>query len=366
VHGLNIGGLEKQMLQHIRCFLSLGEYQISLILISKTSQQNNLYKELPEGVELFQMNFRHGYSLLSYIELAQILKKINPDLIISSQFLANTAVRAIRLFTGYKVIAREHNVHPEWNIFHKLVNAFLFRFSNDVYLAVSKEAAQAAAEASFVPLDKVGVIENGIDFEIWSNKKKTVHSREAVVERYGLNRHRKYILCVARLTHKKRLDRLLQAYATFLQSNDQYDLLLIGDGAERRFLESQVRSLSISDRVYILGAQKNVEDLYCVADIFALSSDHEGFPNVLLEALYFQLPIVSTSVPGASSVIVSADIGVITQNNPGSLCEGLLTVSKRTPDQIAKQKNASREHVKNFSIDKIAQKYIKLFNDLQV
>lgn len=364
VHGLNVGGLEKQLLQHVRALLKFNKYDITIVTISKTSETHNLYKEVPEGVVVQKMHFRHVYSVGSYVELYKLLKQIDPDVVISSQFLANTAVRFCRFFYRFKVIAREHNIHPEWTIFHKLINAFLFRFSNDVYLAVSKEAAAAAARASFLSVDKVQVIENGIDQLGWSKIIENLPEREMILNEFNLPSGKKFLLCVARLTDKKRIDRLLLAFKDFSKSSDRYELLIVGDGTEADVLKQQMNDLGLSKSVHFMGTQKQIGKFYKIADIFVLSSDHEGFPNVALEALLFKLPLVSTPVPGIAAVIVNEDIGYITEPNPASFAEKLSVVSQRTDMQKKQQIMAAEKHVKNLSVDAAVAKYIELFEYL--
>jgi glycosyltransferase involved in cell wall biosynthesis len=364
VHGLNIGGLEKQLLQHVRRLLVLGDYEITILTISQTAKDHNLNTEVPDGVDVVMMNFKHVYSLRSYFILHRMLRTIDPDIVISSQFLANTAVRAVRFFSKFKVIAREHNIHPEWTVVHKVINAILIRVSNDVYLAVSKEAAAAAAAASFVSIDRVRVVENGIDIESWSLVEQVLQSREDLCNKLTLDVNKKYVLSVARLTKKKRIDRLLQAFAVFSKHTEEYDLLIIGDGQESVYLHGLMHEYGIENRVHFLGSQNNTAQFYRIADFFVIASDHEGFPNVALEALFFQLPIVSTPVPGITSVIVNSEIGIVCQSNVESLADAMLEIKDRSDISAQSQGLAAKNHIKNLSIDKVVNKYVELFNTI--
>jgi glycosyltransferase involved in cell wall biosynthesis len=80
-------------------------------------------------------------------------------------------------------------------------------------------------------------------------------------------------------------------------------LLLAGDGPERRALEQFCSKLGLEDSVRFLGHQGNVRPLYGVADLFVLPSHSEGSPNVLLEAIDADVPIVATAVGGIPEIV---------------------------------------------------------------
>lgn len=103
-------------------------------------------------------------------------------------------------------------------------------------------------------------------------------------------------LYVGSFSPEKRLDRLVDAFARASRDVPDAHLWLVGDGPARPELERRVRDLGLAPRTSFVGSTPDVASYYAAADVFALTSDTEGIPGVLLEAAYFALPVVATDV----------------------------------------------------------------------
>jgi GalNAc-alpha-(1->4)-GalNAc-alpha-(1->3)-diNAcBac-PP-undecaprenol alpha-1,4-N-acetyl-D-galactosaminyltransferase len=126
---------------------------------------------------------------------------------------------------------------------------------------------------------------------------------------YNINRE-KIILSVGTFNDDKRQEKIISAFHE-LQLND-WQLLLIGDGPNESKLKVLIKELNLSDNVEILSKVKNVHDYYNKASIFAFASKAEGFPNVLLEAMHFGLPSLSTDCNyGPSELIIDGENGFL-------------------------------------------------------
>ncbi|WP_179319869.1 glycosyltransferase family 4 protein [Winogradskyella helgolandensis] len=126
---------------------------------------------------------------------------------------------------------------------------------------------------------------------------------------YNTNRE-KIILSVGTFNDDKRQEKIISAFHE-LQLRD-WKLLLIGDGPNTSKLKSLIKELNLSHKVKILPKVKNVHDYYNKASIFAFASKAEGFPNVLLEAMHFGLPSLSTDCNyGPSELINNGENGFL-------------------------------------------------------
>jgi len=108
-------------------------------------------------------------------------------------------------------------------------------------------------------------------------------------------RHNRVVLAVGRLVHAKGFDVLLDAWALVSRTHPDWRLVIVGDGEDREVLESQAHNLAIEHSVELPGATTQVGNYYRDASIFCLSSRYEGFGLVLMEAMAFGLPVVSTN-----------------------------------------------------------------------
>jgi glycosyltransferase involved in cell wall biosynthesis len=104
---------------------------------------------------------------------------------------------------------------------------------------------------------------------------------------------RKLLLAVGRLSVQKGFRVLLDSFAALSSRHPSWDLALLGEGPERFRLEQQVAALELHQRVLMPGRAGNVGDWYNRADLYVLSSDFEGFPNTLAEAMAHGCPAVS-------------------------------------------------------------------------
>jgi len=138
-------------------------------------------------------------------------------------------------------------------------------------------------------------------------------------------------------------------------------LIVVGYGQEEGRLKKQLSELSCQDKVYFVGRYDDVERFYSIADIYALTSSQEGFPNVLLEALFFELPIVTTDAPGVSHVVTNEKIGYVVGADPESIATGFSRVDTRSEEEKISARAAARNHLPLFYVSEIVKKYEKLF-----
>jgi glycosyltransferase involved in cell wall biosynthesis len=150
-----------------------------------------------------------------------------------------------------------------------------------------------------------------------------VHNRDEVRASLGISPDRQVALCVARLEVQKRHDVLLNAWT---QIQGDALLLLAGTGSQRAALDAKIAELGLAARVQILGERGDVDRLLSAADAVVLSSDWEGLPMSLLEALAAGVPIVATDVNGVASAIGSDAALLVPRREPMRLAAALSAV----------------------------------------
>jgi glycosyltransferase involved in cell wall biosynthesis len=114
---------------------------------------------------------------------------------------------------------------------------------------------------------------------------------------------RPYMIAIGRLETVKRFDRLLAAYARSM-AKDHLDLILLGSGSLYDSLQQQIRQLGLQARVMMPGHVQNPYPYIQRARFMVLSSDHEGFPVVLIEALCLGRPVIATDCPTGPDEII--------------------------------------------------------------
>ena len=129
----------------------------------------------------------------------------------------------------------------------------------------------------------------------------------------------KLVICVARLEPQKRLERLIEAFAHVRTAGSR--MLILGEGQERAALVDLVDRLGLADRIAMPGFSNAIPRALHAADLFVLTSDYEGLPAVLLEAMAVNCPVLTTDCfPAARSLIARAEgFAIIEDHAPMAL-----------------------------------------------
>lgn len=165
----------------------------------------------------------------------------------------------------------------------------------------------------------VVVVENGLDL----NQNHTKLAQQIPFYK-ALKRNRPVIGLVARLHPVKNHNMLLEAAAHLRDQGVQADYWIIGDGLLRDDIARRIDELQLGNCVRMLGQRDDVEAAYEVMDIAVLTSDSEGCPNALLEAMRASLPIISTQCTSLDNIIAAGVNGfVVPVGGARELAEGL-------------------------------------------
>lgn len=119
------------------------------------------------------------------------------------------------------------------------------------------------------------------------------------------------IVSVGRLMPQKNQVMLLEAFARVRERFPEYTLTIYGEGPHREVLEGDIARLGLAGAVSLPGSVKDVHDRIADGELFVMSSDYEGMPNALIEAMCLGLPVISTAVSGATDLICHGENGLL-------------------------------------------------------
>jgi glycosyltransferase involved in cell wall biosynthesis len=174
-------------------------------------------------------------------------------------------------------------------------------------IAVSEQIRQELLRHGAKP-DRVRTILNGIDQKRFTRDPARTPLVRASL---GLDPGTTVIGAVGRLESEKRFDVLIDAVAALRTAQSHVTLMIVGDGSLRGALASQIDRLQLGQSCRLLGHRDDVVDLHHAFDLFVQSSDYEGTPNAVLEAMALGTPVVATDVGGTAQLIRHGIDGLI-------------------------------------------------------
>ncbi len=237
------------------------------------------------------------------------------------------------------------------------------RFSLPRYervLCVSQDL-QERCRAIGVPPERCLLIDNGIDTGQFTRRVPPALAKQKL----GLSPDRIVVGAVGRLSPEKGFEQLIRAVDRLFEQGLDFDLVIAGEGDQKPQLEALIATLGHQNRIRLLGYCSDTITLYEALDIFALSSLREGLPNVLLEAMAMEVPVVATRIAGVPKLIRHRENGLLVEPGEPKVLSEALTELLRQDDLQAKFRRSGRETVETFfSFEIRMQKIRAIYDDL--
>ena len=179
---------------------------------------------------------------------------------------------------------------------------------------------------------------------------------------HDFSNEKKEIVSVGRLEPQKNQKLLIESFSMLAEELPGYNLVIYGEGSLRKELEAFVESKGLTNRVFLPGAKSGIQNYIKDASLFVLSSDYEGIPNALIEAMAIGLPCVSTdcSPGGARELILNEKDGFITPCGDAvalRMAMSKILTEKKVASQIGKR---AQEVRKRTDRQMIADRWLKL------
>ncbi len=325
--GLQFGGIERVGIDYIKLFSQNG-YPVSVINLKPNL--NALEKELPPNMEIQHILYPRAITAQRYSKL----KKLGG---FGKCIFYLTAVFWEIFQAGYRLFYKGKLPSPD------IVIAFSGHYNDLTFVSKNFERAKKMAwlhgsEASYNDIapgffDLYARIKNLVCLSNKNDEKITQFNTENGIHKKRIynpinlscrriddrlvdklkSEYGDFILMVGRLAKDK--DQAMLIYAV-KQLREKYslkkNLLLVGDGSEKNRLKQLVKTQGLEKQVFFAGSRYDVQNFYKAAAVYAHASPAEGLPTVLLEAMFYGLPIASTdSEPGVREILQN-DCGLIT------------------------------------------------------
>lgn len=316
------------------------------------------------GVRYIEIGMRRGIlDPGSLSRLIRVLRTESPDVTQCNLFRGNVyGTIAAKLSGSIPTICVAHNIES-YMTDERLESKFARRAeaasSNlaTIYVAVSR--AVAAALNQHLNISRVKVIHNGI------GPVAAVSCGATIRAKLGIPKTALVIGSVGRLHPQKGYSDLIHAASALSRTVQNLQVLIVGEGAQRPFLEAECTRLGLSDRVTLLGFRTDVAEILPAVDIFAMTSYYEGLPIALLEAMRASLPCVVTDAGGMREAVLDGVTGyVVRPGDLGDLLSKLLILAIDAEMRLQMGIAAQNRFVQQFSASSMAKKYWNLYREI--
>lgn len=238
--------------------------------------------------------------------LIEILRSGSYDVIHAHLPWSGIIARLAGWWTGTPVVYTEHNLFHHYHGLTRMFNRLTYHLQNQV-IAVSGQVAQAIPPplASVV---QVTVVNNGVDCQEFN---PSAFNRLQLFQQNGIPENVVVVGNVASIRPQKRMDRWLTVAGEVIANNPNIFFVLVGVGKELNDIHQRVRMLKNSSKIILVGLQHEPASWMAMMDIFLMTSDYEGMPVALLEAMAMGCVPVATSVGGIPTVIQDSNNGFL-------------------------------------------------------
>ena len=342
------GGIEKTSLLLTKYFIGK---KIKIIFISFKSLKNSYLSKnkLFKNINIFYSDNKFIKIVVSIITLLKVL--LNSDKSNTVVFSMQNSFVSIIIskILGFRIVIRNSAPIDYYKIKNFFIGAVILIIKTLVYkfsdLIISNSINSAKKINFFFFL-----------------KKKTISISNPIelIKKYKSTKKKKdIILYVGRLSYEKGVDKLIDGFELFSKKKPLFKLVIIGSGNQKNYLIKKVKDKNLDEKIFFKNWQLNLQEYYLTAKALILPSYFEGFGNVIIEALSYKLPCISTNTDGPSEILKNGKYGlIIKSNSTKDIADGLLKLVNNY--NYYKHKTVlGFNKIKEYSLDKIGFKYLE-------
>ena len=351
---LNGGGAEKVAVNLANYYASVG-YTVDLVVFKLIGSYQSLVNDQVNLVNLNVSRTRYVFfKVRNYLKNNQNARVLS--VIRDANIFVGLAALGLRLkclvFREAETLTPVQNMKRLKKVIYKLLMKISYSLATRV-IANSSDTKSDLISHKIVDKEKIKVIRNPVLVSDYEKLKLC-----KVEHKWFKDTNIKVILSVGRLHASKNFSFLISVFKDIYNLDDKLRLMIVGEGSEESYLLNQISQSGLTDVVELVPFQENIYPYYQNADVFALTSEWEGFGNVLVEALSVGLPVVSTNCPGGPKMILDGGkYGCLVPIGNEKLYAEALISALNEGEMLH---FARVEYAKRFSVEKVAALYLKI------
>lgn len=352
---LDQSGAERQMAL-LACGLAHSECDVHVIALNRGGPYADMLQSA--GIPLHILSKRFRLDPLALLSLRRILHTLQPQIVQSFLFSANTSVRLPGIAPARSKIVVSERCVDSWKAPWQLR---LDRWLSSRTAALTANSASVADfyRGTGFPSDRITVVPNAFV------RQHPLLPREDARQQLDLAPHHRVVGFLGRLAPQKRLRDLIWAFQLLHQIVDHARLVLIGDGTQRQELERLAERFGCRSLVHFAGHRSDAAQLLSAFDAFALPSEFEGMSNSLMEAMSAGLPCVASDIPANRELITAGETGrLFPLGNCPELTRQLARILSDPESAQTLGTQAARQIHDNHTLQALIQQHLALYQQL--
>jgi len=254
-----------------------------------------------EGVDYLEIRERHSFDPGVWPKLRALIAERKIDIVHAHDYKTNLLALLLGKTMAVKALSTVHgwtgHSLRERFCYYPADKRVLARFRR--LIAVSSDIGNELIRHGASPCAVTTVL-NGIDHQQFVRDRDRQHD---IRQSMGFDSSHVVFGAIGRLEPQKRFDLLLDVFARLHRQHPQARLVIAGDGSQKSALTRQRAELGLENSVTLPGHIADVRPLHHALDLFVQSSDYEGTPNAVLEAMAMETPVVATSAGGTAELV---------------------------------------------------------------
>jgi len=351
-------GAETQLYTLCSALKKNNEVKLDVILLNHGTLENKL-KEIDINVYVIDENEHNAISII--FKIIKLFHHIKPEIVHTHRIKENILAGIASLVTRAKSIRSVHGAQehpPGWSRPHKKLMHFtdwlIGRYIQTYIISVSEDLVTTIVKS--FPASKVKIIENGIDYI--NLEKITQHknnSKDEAPYKIGI---------IGRLVPVKRIDLFINIAISFHNLYPDIDSVfyIYGDGPLKEQLIDYYKNSNTNQKIIFCGHSNNIHKDISNLDAILVTSDHEGLPMTVLEAMSIKTPLICHSVGGITKALDSGNNGILIYNqNPEEYAKAIEYVLNNEEATNTRLNNALKTIINNYSAEKNSEKYFNTY-----
>lgn len=351
INAIHDGGAERVMINLTKYFSEAG-YDTVLVTSFRDKWEYTVPEHVKrlslENTEIKQSRWRRNLSRI--YKLRQLCKKEKPDILVS--FMTEPNFRALLATIGLptkNLVSVRNDPEVEYGgKIGRLIGKYLLPLADGCVFQTEEAKKWFPQKLQ----SKSRIIYNSVKEDFYHIQRKP---------------NKGEIVTCGRLEKQKNHALLIQAFAKIAREFPYATLKIYGEGSLKEQLQQQINELHLQGRAFLMGATDHVEEALKSADLFVLSSDFEGMPNALMEAMAAGVPCISTDCPCGGPKELFGDYfkkQLIRMKNVGDLIESIEHIGQMTKADKIHFSNQIKERAELFLPDRVNKRWKNYINDL--